>query len=109
MDRSHCSLGIGSFAGLRQDIRAPPLVIPALTFEHLEHGDVFLVERVPLDYLKMHRFKAPLAGRRNLLRGEAIFDLSHMRKYTRFRGKSHEFSPDEQRYPPLYIDPPAAP
>jgi hypothetical protein len=53
-------------------------VIPPLAFEHFEHGDVFGIERVALDLLKVHGLKAPLARRRNLFGRETIFDFGHI-------------------------------
>jgi hypothetical protein len=57
----------------------------------------------------MHRFKAPLAGRRNLLRGEAIFDLGHKQIYAIPWQKSRILTGQVALPPPLYIAPPAAP
>src|SRR5262245_39666038 len=63
--------------GLRQNVSATPLVVPPFPLEHLEHRDVFFVERIALDYLQMHRLKPPLAGDGNLFGREPIFDLGH--------------------------------
>ena len=52
-------------------------MVPSLAFEHFEHGNVFGIERVALDLLKMHSLKAPLARRGNLFRRETIFDFGH--------------------------------
>jgi hypothetical protein len=53
-------------------------VVPSLAFEHFEHGDVFGIERVALDLLKVHGLKAPLARRGNLFRRETIFGFGHI-------------------------------
>jgi len=53
-------------------------VVPAFAFEHLEHSDVFSIERVALDLLKVHGLEAPLALGRNLFRGATIFDFGHI-------------------------------
>ena len=44
----------------------------------LEHNDVFSIERVALDLLKVHGLEAPLALGRNLFRGATIFDFGHI-------------------------------
>ena len=52
-------------------------MVPSFTFEHLEHGDVFLVERIAFDQLKMQGLKAPLACRGNFVLSKSLFDLRH--------------------------------
>jgi hypothetical protein len=37
------------------------LIAPSFALEHLEHGDVFRIERIAFDQLKMHGLKAPFA------------------------------------------------
>jgi len=49
-----------------QNVFAAPLVTPSLSLEHLEHCDVFGVERVALDLLKMHGLQPPLSRDCNL-------------------------------------------
>jgi hypothetical protein len=88
MDRGPDSLVVGLGASLRQNVSTTPFMVPPLPLEHLEHGNVFLVERVALDYLEMHGLKPSLAGDRNLFWGETILDLTHMRNIAIWLEKS---------------------
>jgi hypothetical protein len=74
MDRSRSLRGGAEFL---KNKRHTPFVIPPLPLEHLEHGDVFFVERIALDHLEMHSLQPPLASGGNFLRREPIFDLGH--------------------------------
>ncbi|MBX9777331.1 MAG: hypothetical protein K2Y71_23385 [Xanthobacteraceae bacterium] len=61
---------------LRLDISEAFLIAPPFPLEHLEHGDVLLVERVALDDLKMLRFKTPLARNGDLFLRKPLFSFA---------------------------------
>ena len=77
MDRRLRSLVSIVCTSLRQNIGTSLLVVPTFALKHFEHGDIFLVERIALDQLKVLRLEAPLTRFRNLFGGKAILDLGH--------------------------------
>ena len=83
-------------------------MIPPLPLEHLEHRDVFFVERVAFDQLKVLRLKSPLSRSGDFFRSEPILDLRHSGNIGDSARKVTNFNRLALLHP-LYITPSAAP
>src|SRR5262245_70463 len=59
-DRQNRSLRGSVLASLSKNVCASPLMIPSFALKHFEHGNVLGRQRITLDLLQDHSFKAPL-------------------------------------------------